>query len=209
MSHNKLKVGTAEPDRVGDVSLSINNLSDVDTTSAVSGQYLTYNGSDWGPTSAVAGGVPGIVFVGEGATSNYSGSGASGVAVNDDIEFYATSPGNTISSATVTSSSNWVSSVTLPAGKFRLTAVAGLELSASSGLLEYRWHNGSSLVGATGNAGYTDDRVGNPCVVYVELTGSTTFTVRITTATSVTALASQTGRQSERGYIVIEQIGES
>lgn len=207
MSHNKLKIGTAEPDRVGDVSLSINNLSDVDTTGVISGQYLSYDGVDWGPTDSPAGSIPGIIFVGEGATSNYSGSSASGVAVNDDIEFYATSPGNTITGATVTSASNWVSSITLPAGKFRLTAVVGLELSASSGLLEYRWHNGSAFVGATGNAGYTDDRVGNPCVLYVEPVGSTTFTVRITTATSVTALASQTGRQSERGYIVIEQLG--
>lgn len=207
MSHNKIKVGTAEPDRAGDVSLSINNLSDVDTTGVASGQYLSYDGADWGPTDSPAGSIPGIIFVGEGATSNYSGSGASGVTTSDDIEFYATSPGNTITSATITSASNWVSSITLPAGKYRLTAVAGLELSASSGLLEYRWHNGTSLIGATGNAGYTDDRVGNPCVAYVAPTGSTTFTVRITTATSVTALASQTGRQSERGYIVVEQLG--
>ena len=207
MGHNKIKVGTAEPDRIGDVALSINDLSDVDTSGAANGQFLSYDGTDWGPTDSPAGSVPGVIFVGEGATSNYSGSGAGGVTTSDDIEFYATSAGNTITGATITSASNWVSAVALPAGKYRLTAVAALELSASSGLLEYRWHNGSGLIGATGNAGYTDDRVGNPCVAYVVLTGSTTFTVRITTATSITALASQTGRQSERGYIIIEQLG--
>lgn len=203
MSHNKIKVGTATPNRIGDITLQLNNLSDVDTTGVADGKYLAYDGVNWG---AVDVGTPGALFVGEGATANYSGSGASGVAVSDDIRFYATSPGNTISGASITSASNWISSITLPIGKFRLTAVAGLELSASSGLLEYRWHNGTSLIGATGNAGYTDDRVGNPCVVYVELASSTTFTVRITTATSITALASQTGRQSERGYIIVEKV---
>ena len=205
MSHNKIKVGSGEPNITSDITLNVNNLSDVTITTPSNGQFLTYDGASW-ENSAPAAITPGVIFAGEGATQNYSGSSASGVAVSDDIEFYASSPTNTISSASITSASSWISSITLPAGTFRILAVAGLELTASTGLVEYRWHDGTSLVGATGNAGYTDDRVGNPCVAVVTPTGSTTYTVQITTATNVTAKASQTARHAERGYIIIEEV---
>ena len=205
MSHNKIKVAGQTPDVNGDITVDVANISDVTITTPTSGQFLTYDGAGWENTSPAAI-TPGIIFAGEGATQTYSGSGASGVAVSDDIEFYASSPTNTISGASITSASSWISSITLPAGTFRILAVAGLELTASSGLVEYRWHDGTSLVGATGNAGYTDDRVGNPCVAVVTPTGSTTYTVQITTATSVTALASQTARHAERGYIIVEEV---
>jgi hypothetical protein len=205
MSHNKIKVAGQTPDVNGDITVDVANISDVTITTPTSGQFLTYDGAGWENTSPAAI-TPGIIFAGEGAAQNYSGSGASGVAVSDDIEFYASSPTNTISGASITSASSWISSITLPAGTFRILAVAGLELTASSGLVEYRWHDGTSLVGATGNAGYTDDRVGNPCVAVVTPTGSTTYTVQITTATNVTAKASQTARHAERGYIIIEEV---
>jgi hypothetical protein len=206
MSHNKIKIGTVEPDRTSEYSLDVNDLNDVTIATPTSGQFLTYDGvSAWENTSPAAI-TPGVIFAGEGASQNYSTSGAAGVSVSDDIEFYASSSTNTISGASITSASNWISSITLPAGTFRLLAVAGLELSASSGLVEYRWHDGTSLVGATGNAGYTDDRVGNPAVAVVTPTGSTTYTVQITTATSVVAKASQTARHAERGYLIVEEV---
>lgn len=205
MSHNKVKIGNATPNVNGEITVNVANISDVTITTPTSGQFLTYDGVGWENTFP---GVikPGIIFAGEGASQNYSGSGASGVAVSDDIEFYASSPTNTINGASITSASSWISSITLPAGTFRILAVAGLELTASSGLVEYRWHDGTSFVGATGNAGYTDDRVGNPCVAVVTPTGSTTYTVQITTANSVTAKASQTARHAERGYIIVEEV---
>jgi len=207
MSHNKIKIGTATPNANGDLSIGLGDLSDIDTTGASANDYLVYNSTSSKFESSVASVTkPQIIFIGKGETANYSGSGAGGVTTSDDIEFYDSSVVNNIIGSTVTSSSNWVSSITLPAGSYRLVCVAGLELSASSGLLEYRWHDGTSAVGTTGNAGYTDDRVGNPATVLVEPTASTTYTVRITTATSVTAKASQTSRQSQRGYIVIEQV---
>lgn len=205
MSHNKLKVGTGEPNITSDVIVNVENISDVTLTTPTNGQFLTYDGSGWENSSPTVI-TPGIIFAGEGATQNYSGSGASGVTTSDDILFYASSPTNTIANTTITSSSSWISSITLPAGTFRILAVAGLELTASSGLIEYRWHDGTSLVGCTGNAGYTDDRVGNPTVAVVAPTGNTTYTVRITTSTSVVAVASQTARHAERGYIIIEEV---
>jgi hypothetical protein len=205
MSHNQTKVNTAEPNRQGAISQGLGDLSDVDTSGALNNEFLTFDGSNWTSTSPSVV-TPGLIFCGEGATQNYSGSGASGVAVSDDIEFYATSPQNNIANSTITSASNWISSITLAAGTYRLTAVAGLEMTVSSGLLEYRWHDGSALIGTTGSAGYVDDRVGNPATAIVAPTSSTTYTVRITTATSLTALSSQGARHAERGYIIIEEV---
>jgi len=205
MSHNKIKLGSAEPTRTSELEPNLGDLNNVSESGLANGDYLTYDGSQWSNTPQAAA-YAGTIFIGEGASQNYSGSGASGVAVGDDVEFYATSSTNTISGATITSASNWVSSVTLPAGTFKMYAVAGLELTNSSGLLEYRWSDGSSAIGATGNCGYTDDLVGNPSIVIVEPTSSTTYTVEVITATNVVTLASQTTRQSQRGYILIEEI---
>jgi hypothetical protein len=205
MSHNKIKIGNGEPSRIGAIGAELGDLSDVTESSVALGNYLIYDGSSWEnatPTATYAG----TIFIGEGASQNYSGSGASGVSVGNDVEFYAASTTNTITGATITSASNWISSVTLPAGTFKLYAVAGLDLTNSSGLLEYRWHDGSSQVGATGNCGYTNDLVGNPAVTIVTPTTGTTYTVEIITATNVVAKASQTDRHSERGYILIEEI---
>lgn len=201
MSHNKIKVGSAEPNRTSQLNIDINDLNNVNISSVSANQILQYDGANWG-NGQVQGG---LVFAGEGATQNYSGSSASGVTTSDDIEFYAANPINNLG-ATITSSSSWISSITLTSGTYRLQAVAGLELSASSGLLEYRWHDGSTLIGATGNCGYTNDRVGNPCIAIVSPSSNTTYTVRITTATSVTAKASQGARHAERGYIIIEKV---
>jgi len=203
MSHNKVKIGSAIPDRASELSVALGDLNNVSESTLQNGDYLIYNSttSQWTNTTPSAV-YAGVIFIGEGASQNYSNSNASGVAVGDDIEFYASSTTNTISGATITSSSNWISSITLPSGTFKLYAVAGLELTNSSGLLEYQWKS-SSLVGTTGNCGYTDDLVGNPAVAIVS---SGTYTLEITTATNVVAKASQTTRHSQRGYILIEEI---
>ena len=205
MSHNKLKVGTSEPNRTSELNPALSDLNDVTESGLSTGDYLIYGGSGWSNTTPSAT-YAGVIFIGEGASQNYSGSGASGVAVGDDVEFYAASTTNTITGATITSASSWISSVTLPAGTFKMYAVAGLELTNSSGLLEYRWDDGTSETGATGNCGYTNDLVGNPAVAIVIPTIATTYTVEIITATNVVAKASQATRQSQRGYILIEEI---
>ena len=204
MSHNKIKIGTAQPNVNSELNVNIADLSNVNLSTPTVNQYLTYDGSNFVNTTPATN--AGLIFAGEGASQNYSGSGASGVAVSDVIEFYASSPTNTIGSATITSSSNWISSITLPAGTYRLTAVAGLELSLSSGLLEYRWHDGSAEIGTTGNCGYDNDRVGNPATSVVTPSTSTTYSIRIITATDITALASQTTRHAQRGYLIIEKV---
>jgi hypothetical protein len=201
VSHNKYTVNTSEPNRNSQLTININDINDVSLSSAVANQILTYDGTNW-YNSAVP---SGLIFAGEGDSQNYNTSSASGVSVSDNIEFYASNPTNSLG-ATITSASGWISSITLTPGTYKLQAVAGLELSASSGLLEYRWHDGTNYLGATGNCGYTDDRVGNPCVAIVSPTSNTTYTVKITTSTSITPVVSQGSRHSQRGYILIERV---
>ena len=79
MSHNKVKVAGKSPSKTGDITVNLGDLNDI-TVSPISGQYLQYNGTNW-ESSIPQTVLPGIIFAAEGATQNYSGSGASGVAV--------------------------------------------------------------------------------------------------------------------------------
>ena len=63
MSHNKLKVGTAEPNITSSMSINVADLNDVSGTPTTS-QYLKYNGSSW---EAVTNGI--VAPVSRGQTS--------------------------------------------------------------------------------------------------------------------------------------------
>ena len=53
MSHNKIKVGGQSPNTSGEISVSLNNLSDLNVTSVQNGTLLKYITDEW------AWGVPG------------------------------------------------------------------------------------------------------------------------------------------------------
>ena len=147
------------------------------------------------------------MFIGEGASQAYSGSGASGVASGDVVEFYAASPHEGIDGATVTSSSSWVSSVTLPVGTYRITAVVALSFS-SAGSVEYSIYSGGSVVNGTGYCAQDDLDCHNPASAIVEVSsGTSAIDVRLTsTGTNINTVTNQGNRQAELGYLVIERI---
>ena len=43
MSHNKIKVGGQSPNTNGEISVAVNNLSDVNITSVANNDFLKYN----------------------------------------------------------------------------------------------------------------------------------------------------------------------
>lgn len=47
MSHNKIKVGGQSPNTSGEIAVGIDNLSDVNVSSATNGTLLKYDGSEW------------------------------------------------------------------------------------------------------------------------------------------------------------------
>ena len=206
MSHNNTKVNSQEPTRTGAISEALGDLSDVTITSIAANQALVYDGSGWenntNPNTL------GSVFIGEGASQAYSGSGASGVASGDVVEFYASSSSlHNGLSATITSSNDWVSAVTLGVGTYKITANVALSFSAA-GSVKYQIHQAASAVGGEGFCAQDDVDCHNPAVAYVTVgSGTSSFDVRLTsTGTNINTKASQGNRQAELGYMLIERV---
>lgn len=204
MSHNTNKINSQEPDRTGAITEALDDLSDVTITTVASGQALVYSASGW--VNDTNPNTLGSVFVGEGASQAYSGSGASGVASGDTVEFYAASPHNGLS-ATITSASNWVSAVSLGVGTYRITANAALTFS-SAGSVEYQIHQGGTAVGGVGFCAQDDVDCHNPAVAYATVgSGTSSFDVRLTsTGSNINTVANQGNRQAELGYLIIERV---
>jgi len=200
MSHNNIKFGTAEPNRQGEVSSSLDNLSDVSASSPAAGQTIRYANPGWelgNVTTALS-------LFGVGASQAYP-QGGNEIAVGEDLQFY----GEAYNGAGVAGTySGWFDSITLPAGEYVITAVSGVSMSASSGEVDYRWYNqgSSSHVGTTGTVGDDNLSVGSPCIAYVDPSSSTTYSVRATAVSNVSALASQGNRAAERGFIEVRKL---
>ena len=67
---------------------------------------------------------------GDALSDNYANSPATAIN-NSTLYYYDTSPVNTIDGATITSSNNWVSSITLPIGTYLLEAAFSVVFSSS------------------------------------------------------------------------------
>lgn len=159
MSHNKIKIGNAEPNKNSEISPSLGDLSNVSISSPQANQGLVYNGSTW--ESGSIGGGSEYIFLGEGASNDYSNTGNTGsVGVGDYWYIYDSSPQNTISNATlnVVSSTNWIESVTLPAGHYVFEAQFNCVLSATGGLTVAIYTTAGNRISA--NA-YIGDALGN------------------------------------------------
>lgn len=136
MSHNTLKVDSQDPDASGNFTISGKTLADLNNvtiSSASSDQALKYDGSGW-VNSALPAGESSYISIGNGEAANYTGTGLAddyqsgkdrsgeghANAVGCFTYFYDTTPLNTISNATITkvSGTDWIESITLPAGKY-------------------------------------------------------------------------------------------
>ena len=208
MSHNKIKVGGQSPNTNGEISVAVNNLSDVNITSVANDEFLRYNSTsgDWENSSTVSSSSVSILFLAEGASQSYPEQ----LALNNNIYFYAASPINTIG-ATLASSdsySNWYDEFTLPAGDYIMQATLHGDYTGSSGLAKFTFREGSTNRGAAGvnldpsNTSATE--YPGEAVSYMTFGSSTTVTVRLT---SVTASNSTTSNlQAERGYLLIMKV---
>jgi hypothetical protein len=138
MSHNDTKIGTAKPDRQGDISPSINDLGDVAVVSAASNQVLKYNSTS---SAWENGGAPAntpYMFIGAGESNDYSNTGNTGaISTGDAWYLYQASPTNNISGASITKigATDWIDYITLPAGHYVVDAQFYAEWTAS-GYLE-------------------------------------------------------------------------
>ena len=210
MSHNKITVAGQKPDVNGDVSVNVENLSDVSGTPSTN-DYLKWSGTAWEPTAnaSLTTGV-GHIFIGQGESDNYSNSphGTGSFAAGNQIYFYDSSPVNTITGATITSSSGWISSITLPAGDYLLNVKTLFEFSAT-GYCSYAVYQvttkitPSGVIGESrGNyAGSSDIAMG-----IIQLTSSTTITFKIQALSNVDTGTAQGTTPSQHNLIYIEKL---
>lgn len=135
MSHLTNKIFGSSPDVNGEFpNKSITDLPDVPTT-PTDGQFLTYNSTtqSWDATTIdlSSGGATNTIILGQGETDDYANSGKT-FSAGQLIAFYDTNPINNISGAILNyvAGTNWIESVTLPAGKYDIVAQSGCIFSA-------------------------------------------------------------------------------
>ena len=205
MSHNKIKVGTAEPDVNGDIALSISNI--VSGTPST-GDTVQYNGSNW-ETVALAN--LDFLYISTNTPDAYSNSGATSTSLGDWY-FYGDNIINNIG-ATITkySTTDWIQSITLPAGKYILRSATFAEFSAS-GHLRIRWVELTTARSNTSIIGEDLSTYGgssSTCFGYFTTASSITINAEIVTAGNIDTVANQGNTPSEYNYILIMKVAQS
>ena len=216
MSHNKITVQGQNPDSSGNVSLSsldIGDLNNVTVTTPSTDQVIKYDGAGWVNGAAPAGSAE-YILIGQGESNAYSNSGAANLSAGTELRIYDTSPRNTITGATLTeySTSDWYSSITLPAGKYYCIAQFNVEFTASG-------YFSIELVDESSGANYTMRAVigensatvidgGSTTLTGVfELSSSDTLELRIQDVSNIDSIANQGNIISEQTYIYIQKVG--
>lgn len=198
MSHNKITVGGQSPSSSGDVSLSLNALSDVTISSASSNNVLQYDGSSF--VNSVLSGpleIQGVFTVFQKNGTSYSPSGS--YTVSDylflsrddqtsrnvafvDASFVSSNPAtsaNTIKSNTKAMESFNV----LQAGTY--LCICSVPLKSSNGGYVVRWHSNAGGFGAKSDVHYTN-RTGSLAVGIITAPANDVLRVVIETMTGST-----------------------
>ncbi len=209
MSHNSNKVNAQEPNRQGEITQALNDLSDVNASSPSSGQMLIYSSGAWGAGAGAATG--GIINIGQGESDAYSNSGASSIATNVDLFFYDSAPTNSISGATINNVgvTDWVSSVELPIGDYMIWVRFGAEFS-STGYLGFAVYDSGNVVKSTyAMIGANTTAYHFPPSVLqarVNLTAITTLKIRGFHSSGVDTVANQANTPAEYSQWTIVKI---
>jgi len=210
MSHNTTNVGDKKPDVSGNITVGLSDLSNVSGTASTN-QFLKYNGTNWTPADASSASSVEFIFIGHGESNAYSNSphGSGNITASSDLYVYDTSPTNTITGATITSTNNWVSSITLPAGNYIVSGQTHLEFSAT-GYAGYAFYDSSNNVltqmGVIGTNRSNYGGAGDLAYSIIELSSQTTIKLRMQAMSGVDTGANQGNTPSEHGIIVIEKL---
>lgn len=202
MSHNLLTINDAKPAVTGVVSVGLGDLLDVSATSPTTGQILVFDGTEWQPSQRPYQ----TIFVGSGATQDYSTSTATSTASGAIVEFYQVSPLNGISGATLTATAGWVNSITLTQGKYIVEAVVALSFSSSVGSAVYQIFQDGAGIGSRGSVGFDALRVGARARAVIDVATESVITVRLESAASINGVASQGTRHAQRGSLEVRRV---
>jgi hypothetical protein len=211
MSHNKITVASQSPDSSGNISIDITNMSDVNISSPIDNQVLQYStaASEWQNQTVSIG--SGLLVLGQGDSNAYSNSGAS--SMSGAVYLYAPSSSivNTLG-ATINkySSTDWVTSITLPAGNYQAMITYRVEFS-SSGYFNFGLTNTAGTTEYTSRAYIGEDRTtidnaASTALGYFELTSSTTVILHNNASSGVATVASQGNTPSEFSTLMIRSV---
>jgi len=141
-----------------------------------------------------------VICFGRGESDAYSNSGASAMSVGSSFYFYDTNPTNTIKNATV--NSGWISSFTLPAGKYQVSFQSHVVFSAT-GVCGIGLYDAATLISTPMQIGDVEASHG---VAFINITSAKTFTFQITQATNVSSVALQGNYPAEFGYLFVLKV---
>ena len=207
MSHNKFTVANQSPNASGNVSIDIADMSDVTISTPSNNQVIQYSGSAWeNQTFSLA---SGLFVAGQGESDSYSNSGAS--SMSGAVYLYDSSPVNTIG-ATINkySSTDWITSITLPAGNYFAQLTYRVEFS-TSGYFNFGLTN---LGGSTeytskayiGENRTTQDNAASTALGYFELSTSTEIVIYNNASSGVDTVANQGNIPSEFSTLLIRKV---
>lgn len=210
MSHNKITVSNQNPDSSGNISINITNMSDVNISSPSDNQVLQYSAGQWQNQTFSLG--SGLLVLGQGDSDAYSNSGAT--SMSGSIYLYAPSSSivNTLG-ATINkySSTDWVTSVTLPAGNYQAMITYRVEFSAS-GYFNFGLIDSSSISTKYTNIAYigenrtTIDNATSTALGYFELSTSKTVSLYNSASSGVDSVANQGNTPSEFSTLMIRSV---
>jgi hypothetical protein len=205
MSHNKIKVAGQEPNASGDITLSLDNLSDVNTAGVQANQTLIYNGSSY-----VAGnkeGVLGVVFL---TSNNTSSNYPQTLNAADNVYWYAPTPINTIIGASLLDSdslgSNWYDGVTLPAGDYIIQCSLHGDFTGSTGQCKFVLKAGLTAIGCIAESADPSNNSEYPNDASAYFSSSSSFDLTADMLTLTAANSTTTDLQAKRGYLYIWKV---
>ena len=208
MSHNSIKIAGKEPAAAGEITLVTSDLSDVQGT-PTAGQALQWDGAAWVPVTTSATPAYSYALFGRGEADDYSNLGITPTAGNL-WGFYDTAPFNSIAgSVTFNTTAGWLTSITLAAGKYILTAGTGCVFSSTGylALTTRQTANFSVFYGATASIGANVTAYGAASGVIhasIEVTNATDIGIYITAASGLSSTQGNT--PAEQGFILIQKV---
>ena len=214
MSHNKFTVAGQSPNANSEISVALNNLSDINISSVQDNDYLVYDSTAGEFQNAAVPSVAAqILRIGNGESNAYSNSGATSIGANDTLRVYDTSPINTITGATLSeySNSDWYDSFTLPAGDYAIISCQfNVEFSASgyaSLTLEDSSNDNYTFRSVIGeNANTLLEGASTVCTGLFTLSSSKTLHLELKDVSNVANVASQANTVSEYTSIIIQKV---
>lgn len=210
MSHNINKVNGSNPNREGNITQALEDLSNVNASSPNTGEVLLYSGGSWISSSASSA-TGGLINIGSGESNAYSNTGASSIGASSDLYFYDSNATNTITGSTINyvTSTNWSSSITLPAGDFMIWVRYGAEFS-STGYLGFAIYNSANtqlssyaMIGADTTSYHLPPSV---LQARLEITTNTTIKVRGLYGSGLDTVSNQGNTPAEFSQITILKV---